>query len=178
MHDPFTVSTVPIDHDFCGLLTVVAKLDGVVVDLINSDPLMYIEQSRMFIAYSNDDTLYGKILPYSLEAEFTEYPKIDNPTVSTGYTEADVSFNNPCWYPSTFSKTAQTDPDDHRYTNDDVVFTLNPFTIEPVRCQVIYECTSVVRVDGAASTIGCADFVFDGTYNNQATDGKLTFSAV
>ena len=112
-----------------------------------------------------------------MEAEFTEYPKVDNPTVSIGYTEADISFNNPCWYPSTFSKTAQTDPDDHRYTNDDVVFTLNPFTIEPERCQVIYECTEVVRVDGTPSEIGCANFVFDGTYDNQATDGKLTFSA-
>ena len=67
---------------------------------------------------------------------------------------------------------------DHRYSDDDVVFTLNKFTIEPIRCKIVYECTEVVRVDGAASKIGCADFVFDGTYDNQATDGKLTFSAV
>ena len=66
---------------------------------------------------------------------------------------------------------------DHRYSDDDVVFTLTKFTIEPIRCKIVYECTSVVRVDEADSKISCSNFVFDGTYDNQATDGKLTFSA-
>ena len=49
--------------------------------------------------------------------------------------------------------------------------------MNPLRCKISYECISVVRVDGADSMIECTDFVFDGIYDGQSTDGKLTFSA-
>ena len=83
VHDPFTVSTVPIDHDYCGLLTIVAKFNDIVIDESNNDPLSYSEADRQFTAFSDNGDLILQILPYSLEAEFTEYPKSDNPTVST-----------------------------------------------------------------------------------------------
>ena len=83
MHAPFTVSTVPIDHTFCGDLTIVAKFNDTVIDESNDDPLSYSEADRQFTAFSDNGDLILQILPYSLEAEFTEYPKSDNPTVST-----------------------------------------------------------------------------------------------
>ena len=74
---------MPIDHDYCGDLTIVAKFNGIVIDEDNDDPLSYSEADRQFTAYSDNGDLILQILPYSLEAEFTEYPKSDNPTVST-----------------------------------------------------------------------------------------------
>ena len=53
---------------------------------------------------------------------------------------------------------------------------MNPFTITPPRCTVTYTCTSVVRKDGENTTMGCNEFSFDGQYNNQATDGKLSIT--
>ena len=106
MHAPFTVSTVPIEHDYCGDLTIVAKFNDVVIDQNNDDPLTYSEANRQFTAFSDNGDLILAILPYSLEAEFSEYPKAVNPTVSTAETRANVEFDNPCWYPFEFEATS------------------------------------------------------------------------
>ena len=49
--------------------------------------------------------------------------------------------------------------------------------MDPSRCKVSYECTSVVRVDGFESKIKCEDFDFDGLYDGGSSDGILTFVA-
>ena len=72
VHAPFTVSTVPIVHDFCGSLTLVATFNGAPVD---GDPLSYSEADRQFTADSDDTTLIGEIKPFAVNAEFSEYPK-------------------------------------------------------------------------------------------------------
>ena len=64
--------------------------------MVDGDPLSYNEANRQFTALSDDDTLYGQVLPYSVEAEFSTYPKATNPTVSTAEATADVSFGDPC----------------------------------------------------------------------------------
>ena len=97
------------------------------------------------------------LLPYSVEASFTNYPISDNPNVSTAVAKADVEFDNPCLDPFTFEATPQTNPSSDAYSQDDIVFNLNIFTIDPPRCKILYSCTSVVRVDETDSDISCDD---------------------
>jgi hypothetical protein len=56
---------------------------------------------------------------------------------------------------------------------------LNPFTIVPDKCKLTYECVSVDRIDGdiAKDLIPCADFNFDGLFDNSPTDGEGYFIA-
>ena len=122
----------------------VAKFNN---ELVDGDPLTYSEDDRQFTAYSDDGDLILQILPYSVEAEFSEYPKSSNPTVSTAVATADVEFDNPCWYPFDFKATQQTNPAADSFSGENIVFTQTPFTMDPPRCKVTYECTSVVRVD-------------------------------
>ena len=145
---------MPIDHSFCEDLTFVAKFNG---ELINGEtkPLSYNEVDQKFTAESDDVDLITLLLPYSVEASFTNYPISDNPNVSTAVAKADVEFDNPCLDPFTFEATPQTNPPSDAYSQDDIVFNLNPFTIDPPRCKILYSCTSVVRVDETDSDISC-----------------------
>ena len=92
-----------------------AKFNDAVIDE-TSEPMSYDKITKEFTIESDDTTLILQILPYSVEAEFVEYPKVDNPDVSTAKAEADVEFDNPCWYPFTFESTAQTSPGSNEYT--------------------------------------------------------------
>ena len=142
-HDPFTVDTKPIDHNYCGDLTFVPKFNDAA--LVEEGPLAYDEENRQFTADSDDVTLITQILPYSVEAEFAEYPKIGNPTVSTATATADVEFDNPCLDPFVFSTQSQVNPTQTIYSETPIVFTLSKFTIDPPRCKIAYNCVSVAR---------------------------------
>ena len=131
-----------------------AKFNDVVIDG-NSDPLSYNEATREFTADSDDVTLITQILPFSVEAEFTEYPLVDNLTVSTAVATADVEFDNPCLDPFTFETIGQNNPASDEYTGTNIVFTLTKFTIDPPRCKINYACTSVEKIGGANSDISC-----------------------
>ena len=166
-----------IDHSLCGELSVEGFFDGLPVD---GDPLMYDAATSTFSARTTDGGLIGDepiILPYSLEAHFVNYPPADNPTVATASATADIEFNNPCWDPFEFAAVAQSGSLTDNYTGNELLFTLDRFTMDPPRCKIRYECTGVARTDGADSMISCADFAFDGLYDGQATDGQLTFEA-
>ena len=143
VHAPFTVNTVPITHDYCGSLTFVPKFND--QGLVSGGPLTYSEAERQFTADSDDITLIGQIIPFSVEAEFADYPLASNPSVSTAAATADVEFDNPCLDPFVFESTAQTDPTQTAYSDTPIVFNLNRFTIDPPRCKIAYTCTSVVR---------------------------------
>ena len=105
-------------------------------------------------------------MPYSVEAELTLYSPNANPTVTTAEAKADIFFDNPCEDPFTFAPTAQTNPDSDNYSGEDIVFTLNQFSITPNKCKVEYECTSIVRVaDGDSTMITCDAVNFDGIIN-------------
>ena len=159
---------MPIDHIFCEDLTFVAKFNGEVINGVTK-PLSYNEVDQKFTAESDDDDLITLLLPYSVEASFTNYPISDNSNVSTAVAKADVGFNNPCLDPFTFlatpqqtnnlafgfDATIQTNPASDAYTEDDIVFNLIRFTIDPPRCKILYSCTSVLRVDGTDSDISC-----------------------
>ena len=174
-HAPFTVVTKPAAHDLCGDLRIVAKFDYAPVD---GDPLSYDEPTRVFTVYSLDWSLYlAGTVPFSVEAEFIAWPLATYPTVSTAMASADVLFGDPCLVPRVFDATAQNDPSPDSFSGDDIVFELVKFTISPFRCRVEYACTSVERVDGDPSSITCDDFSFDGIYDGQKSDGKLTFRA-
>lgn len=99
--------------------------------------------------------------------------------MSTAFTEADIEFNNPCWYPFDFQSAAQTSPAADKYSDTTLVVTLNKFMIDPPRCKVAYECSNVERVDGTESKITCADILADGTFNSneQLLDGTFSFVA-
>ena len=49
--------------------------------------------------------------------------------------------------------------------------------MDPQRCQVTYQCSSVEREDTTPSSISCSNLVFDGVFDNQSSDGILTFTA-
>ena len=86
---------------------------------------------------------------------------------------AKVTFIDPCLAPFTFTSETQTNPDSDKFTGDDIVFTLSPFTITPTICEITYVCTSVAKTNPSeASSIGCADLSNGGV----VTDGKLIFS--
>jgi len=53
--------------------------------------------------------------------------------------------------------------------------TLEQFTIEPERCTITYTCTDVVREDGQASGIGCADLTMDLNFDGVGNDGQISF---
>ena len=91
--------------------------------------------------------------------------------------DATVTFIDPCLDQFTFSETAQTSPGSDKFTGQQILFELNPFTITPTICEVTYACSSVARADNAASAVNCDDLTFDGVFNGDATDGQLTFSA-
>ena len=147
-------------------------------ELVIGGPLTYDEEKRQFTAESHDITLVSQILPFSVEAEFAEYPKADYPTVSTAKAAADVEFDNPCLDPFEFESTDQVDPTQTVYSDTPIVFSLNRFTIDPPRCKIAYVCTSVVRSDGAASDIGCSDFTETGLFFDETkTEGTLSLQA-
>ena len=127
-------------------------------ELVIGGPLTYDEENRQFTAESHDVSLITQILPYSVTAEFTEYPKADNPTVSTAKATADIEFDNPCFDPFELESTDQVNPTQTIYSDTPIVFSLNRFTIDPPRCKIEYACTSVVRQDGASSDIDCSTF--------------------
>ena len=126
-------------------------------ELAIGGPLTYDEEKRQFTAESHDINLVSQILPYSVEAEFADYPKADYPTVSTAKATADVEFDNPCLDPFEFESTDQVNPTQTNY-GETFVFSLNKFAIDPPRCKIVYDCTSVERVGGGSSKVGCANF--------------------
>ena len=167
-HALFVIETTPIDHDFCGLLTIVPTYEGAPL-LDQSGPLTYDPASRSFTYESNEESLISEIHSYGLTAQLASYPS--TPVVTS---TAQIEFNNPCLDPFSFSAEDQTDPSSDKYSGSPINFELTQFSIDPPRCKIDYECVRIERVDGAtmpADGLGCSDFVFDGIFNGDSTDG-------
>jgi len=108
--------------------------------------------------------------PYKIHGEFATYPKNTFSTVTTADAVGVISFGNQCLEP-TFSATSQTDitPND-RYSGNNLVFTLNPFSISPANCKINYSCVSVVGAvtdDTPIVTPACDEFT--DNLNNSAS---------
>ena len=172
----FTVETEPVvGHTLCGDFKFVAKFANQVV---TGDPLSYNDATREFTADSEDGNLLtDPEQPYSIEVEFLTYPLSTYPTVDTASAASTIEFINPCLKPFKFEPREQTNPSHDEFTGEDIVFTLTEFELTPARCEASYRCTSVERLDQAASSLSCSDLTFDGVFDGQDTDGTLTFSA-
>ena len=103
------------------------KFDGERLD--GDDPLTYDAATNTFTAgVSNDGTLIGEIVEYSVCAEFVDYPTEGPDAVAgapTAETVGSIEFINPCIDPFSFTVPAsQTNPAPNRYTDTDITFTL------------------------------------------------------
>ena len=172
--------TVPVTHNLCGGITVVAKYDGQPIGLPdNNDPMQYNAANNQFSALSSNQALQGQTKPYSLEATLTNWPPTD-PLYPNSFKRVSsnfIEFDNPCDDPFSFAATAQDNIVDN-FSGVEQFWELNPFTIDPPRCLIDYVCESVERVDGTTSEINCARLNFDGHFNSQpSTDGLIKFTA-
>lgn len=69
------------------------------------DPLNYNAATRVFTAESDATSLIetnNGVYPISVEASFTDYNKIDNPSVSTKEKTSLIRFNSQCVAPTKF----------------------------------------------------------------------------
>ena len=144
-------------------------------------PLTYDSTTRIFTASTTDDAYVGKIEDYGVTATFVNWPPgALYPDVSTAKNPSgEVEFNEPCLMPFSFEKSSQTNPDSDYFTGEDIVFNLQPFTIEPAKCKITYTCKGVSPSGSGAPS--CSDFNFDWDFNgiddNGLTDGKFVFVA-
>ena len=112
-----------------------------------------------------------------ITVEFSLFPQATNPDAPSFSPTNDIEFIDPCISPFTFTTTSQTSPGFDKYSGNQIVFSLTPFTITPTICEVEYTCISVVKDDdiNAISDINCSDLT--SAANFELVDGKLTFSA-
>ena len=107
-HPEFTVQTQPLaDHTLCGELEYTPFFGDDQQPMINdgSEPLTYDPSTRVFTAYTNDDSLVGDIEDYGVVATFKNYPPgPTNPNVSTARNPSgQVEFFEPCLTPNPFT---------------------------------------------------------------------------
>ena len=122
-HPEFVVKTKPlVGHTLCGLLDYTPYYKY--LTLVENDPVTYEKSTREFTVYTTDDDLIDKIEPYSVDAEFVEWPLTDYSNVSTATSVAYVEYNNPCLTPTSFTATEQVNPEPNAFSGD-VIFTLN-----------------------------------------------------
>lgn len=56
------------------------------------------------------------------------------------------------------------------------MWNLTPFNIVPSLCEVRYKCIDVSHTDNVLNSMKCRDFVFDGIFDGEGTDGRLTIT--
>ena len=74
-HSPFSVTTTPIDHTFCGTITYTATFRGTVADSTTLPPVAYNSSINTFKMYSEDLKLIGTHM-VTVSAKLTTYPDI------------------------------------------------------------------------------------------------------
>ena len=173
-HAVFLVKTKPVDHNLCGSLVYEPRYNG---QALTGQVLTYVSATRKFTVSTDDDTLSGNIVPYSVIATLVNYPAdqyASAPSVENG---ANILFNDPCRTPvSLFESTQLDSTKSDKYSGVPVVFQSTRFDIDPPQCRVTYECTSVTYDDNQSSVIDCSDFTFDGDFNGDNTDGQLSIT--
>ena len=91
-HSPFTVATNPISHTLCGDLVYTSTFMSVAITGA-STPLSYSASTLTHTVYSEDITLKGTSLQYTVKAAFVNYPTI---TSSSPDAKANIQFLDPC----------------------------------------------------------------------------------
>ena len=156
-HPVCNVITQPIvGHQLCGELTYEPSYDN--QPITPSTIMGYNKPDKKFSAETDDGNMVGKQKPYGLKVEFVNWPKQDNPTVSTDTVESTIDFLSPCGTAATISGVAW-DAFSDNYSDTVVGANTKDFTVDPIFCDVTYECVEVRRVDGQiAPSVTCASF--------------------
>ena len=99
------------------------------------------------------------------------YSKYDSSHKASTVDLFELTFDTPCNKPSytTVTATAQTSPGSDKYTGTPIVFTYNPFIVEPSFCVLTVTCESVSTVNGGDGHVSCLDLVNGGV--SQSYDG-------
>jgi hypothetical protein len=112
--------------------------------LTGGEGLTYAEATRKFTVSTDDTSLQGTIVPYSVVATLVNYPIGTFTTAPQIVGGANILFGNPCIdaqiYPSIQSEINKSDA----YTGTPVTFQITPFVTDPALCRVIYTCNVVL----------------------------------
>ena len=58
--------------------------------------MTYDPDTNVFSAETEDDSLIDTTKPYGIEAEFTDYPTVTFPTVTSDTSDSTITFTGPC----------------------------------------------------------------------------------
>lgn len=164
-HSDFTLTTKPrqAQHDLCGPIAVKPEFEG--EPLKAGDPVTYNPNAKQFTCQTSDPKFERSVLTYGLVACLADWPPETNPGVTTRNPTGRIAIDSPCSDPTGFAATVQDNISD-AYSGNTLEWTLNPFSISPSSCEIVYECISVQRV-GTSNTneITCEDLNFDGRFD-------------
>ena len=124
-HSPWTISTLPNTHSFCGDLAYEATYNGLPVDDLTMP--RYYATNRTFALYSDDVTVVGQFVLVTISASLVDYPLIVNdPLVPQSIA---IEIIAPCDNPPQILTPAQLNPPIYRYSADlpSMFFYLSPF---------------------------------------------------
>jgi hypothetical protein len=133
--------------------------------------MKYRSETRTFTIYSEDESLIGA-RTISIVGHLTNYPQV----VAQGTVEASIEIIDQCATLNSIDVPTQTDPETYYYTGSSppLVFTLNPFVIDPADCgPLIYSCDvvessnhNVVTNDLCSVNEGATSGTFDSVTGN------------
>lgn len=187
----FTVTTVPIEHNLCGALVYKAYYDSTEI-AADEEFLSYSGSGGSLTAEFLDKATYGYLIdttvPYSLTAEFANWPSATNPTVSTSTATSDVLYLDPCDHLTTFTPATQDNIPDDTYSGTEFSWNLIEFTVVPTFCipTVTYTISNVsgpslLRTEPNGTHDYTSFFTnYDLTLDSDSTgpaDGELLVSA-
>ena len=136
-----------VGHSLCGDLVKTLTYNNLPLDATNGPMKSFDSSNNKVTVESVDATLIDVTVPidtypYKIHAEFAAYPDTTHASVSVADATGVISFGNECLTP-VFSETTQTSNIADSYTDSIQTFTLVPFTISPVNCNIEYSCVAV-----------------------------------
>ena len=98
-HAVFIVKTYPVTHNLCGDLVYEPRYNG---QALNGQILTYVEATRKFTVSTDDTSLSGQIVPYSVIATLVNYPVGTYANAPSAENGANILFDDPCNSPVSF----------------------------------------------------------------------------
>ena len=179
------------ESPLCGDISVVAKYGNTTPVTIDDDDMPLAYDSPTFTVDTDDDTLIGQTVAYSLEAFLTDYAPVAN-TGTSGATSttlsSSVTYKDPCpvlgstgfswttFEAATGPNTLTTD----LYTAANFEIDADSiFNISPDFCDdtVIYTCSSVTGPDSSGTTVTYAAGTYPGDLCTLNGENKLIVTA-
>lgn len=130
--------TIPISHTLCGDLIHTSTFMSVGI-IGSSTPVSYSPSTLTHKVYSENPALIGTTQPYTVKAEFIQYPQIGSKTPDA---KAFISFLDPCPNPESVSMSIQINPSHYYYTaqTPKMKFVSTHFVVYPPICSFTYSC--------------------------------------